>query len=329
MTLTPTRRMAPRTAALAAACAAGLLAAVPAAASCGAAFCTLMTDRFAQGGAAPDGWSTDLRLETLTQDRLRSGSRDVDPASVHGEEAIERRTRNTGLQFGLGRGLGDGWSLMLRVPLLARDHLHDLVDDATGAVAGSERWRFTRLGDAQATVRREFAAVDGGVSYAVFGGLKLPTGGTQVRNDDGVRAERALQPGSGTTDAVLGAALRWPVGLVDAWFGQASLVQSLNAHEGYRPGRRAELSAGWSHALTHRFGTVLQLNLRRRGRDAGAQAEPENSGSTTLDLSPGLTWGVGPASTLYAYWQHPLVQKVNGLQLVPRQAFAVGWTADF
>ena len=56
---------------------------------------------------------------------------------------------------------------------------------------------------------------------------------------------------------------------------------------------------------------------------------PSPSWSTTLDLSPGVTVGVGHASTLYAYVQLPLYQKVNGIQLVPKSALALGWTADF
>ena len=119
------------------------------------------------------------------------------------------------------------------------------------------------------------------------------------------------------------------MGLTDALIGQASVSQALNSREEFKPGRRIELSAGWSHAYSHRLGTVLQANLRHRGRDSGAQAEPANSGSTALDLSPGVTVGVGHASTLYAYLQLPLYQNVNGIQLVPRSALAMGWTADF
>ena len=64
-------------------------------------------------------------------------------------------------------------------------------------------------------------------------------------------------------------------------------------------------------------------------RDRGAEAEPDNSGSTSVDVSPGITLGVGPTSTMYAYVQVPVHQKVNGIQLVPRASFVVGWTADF
>ncbi len=73
----------------------------------------------------------------------------------------------------------------------------------------------------------------------------------------------------------------------------------------------------------------MQLNLRLRAPDVGAQAEPENSRSITLQLSPGVTLGTGHASTLYAYLQIPLYQDVSGIQLVARRALAVGWTSDF
>ena len=74
---------------------------------------------------------------------------------------------------------------------------------------------------------------------------------------------------------------------------------------------------------------MVQLNLRHRARDSGAQAEPANSGSISADVSPGLTFSVGQASTLYAYLQVPIYQRVNGIQLVPRSSLAVGWTSDF
>jgi len=299
-------------------------------ASCGSAFCTLMTDRYAQGTGEPHlGWSADVRLEAVTQNHLRTGTTNIDASQVTGEDAIERHTRNLNLVTTLDYGFNADWSISLRVPVVKRDHLHDLIDEETGEASTPEQWKFTRLGDVQAIVRRQFVAADGTTSYALFGGLKLPTGSTKVTNDDGSRAERALQPGTGTTDLVFGVAARRAVGPTDAIIGQASITQALNSREDFKPGRRVELSAGWSHAFNEGLGGVLQLNLRHRSRDSGDQAEPENSGSTTLDLSPGVTIGVGHSSTLYGYVQLPLYQKVNGIQLVPRYALAMGWTSDF
>jgi len=299
-------------------------------ASCGSAFCTLMTDRFAEGSGAPHvGWSADLRLEVVDQSRLWRGTKSIADSEVSGEEAIERRTRNLNLHTVLGYGFDETWSLALQVPLVRRDHSHDLLDDTSGDIAGSERWRFTKPGDLQALLRRQASSDDAAASWAVYGGLKLPTGSTKVSNADGVLAERALQPGTGTTDLVAGAAWRRALGLVDALVLQAVASQALGSHEDFKPGTRLDVGIGWSHAFTHRFGSVIQLNARQRGRDHGAQAEPDNSGSTSVDLSPGLTFGVGDTSTIYAYWQQPLYRKVNGIQLAPRRSFAIGWTADF
>jgi hypothetical protein len=311
--------------------AAVLAAVVPlASASCGSAFCTLMTDRYAQGsGDAHLGWSADVRLEQVTQQRLRSGTTNIDPSQVTGEQAVERHTKNLNLVTTLNYGFDADWSLALRVPLVHRDHLHDLIDVQTGALGPSEQWRFTRLGDVQAILRRQWQLADASAAAAVFGGLKLPTGSIRIGNADGSRAERALQPGTGTTDLVLGVAGRRALGASDAVFGQLSLTQALNAREQFKPGARLELSGGWSHAYSPGLGAVLQLNLRHRRHDSGDQAEPDNSGSTTLDLSPGVTFAPAGASTLYAYVQLPVYQRVRGIQLVPRAALALGWTRDF
>jgi hypothetical protein len=81
--------------------------------------------------------------------------------------------------------------------------------------------------------------------------------------------------------------------------------------------------------MSPQWSTVLQLNLAHKGRDSGAQAEPENSGSTTVSLSPGVSVVTAAHDTVYAFVQLPVYQKVNGIQLVPRASFALGWTHSF
>ena len=304
--------------------------ATSASASCGSAFCTLMTDRFAQGtGDAHLGWSADLRLESVSQTQLRRGTHNVDPSQVTGEDAIERRTTNRNLVTTLSYGLDADWSLSLRVPIVRRDHEHDLIDSATGLPSTPQRWRFTKVGDVQLMTRRQFLSDEMTTAFAMFGGLKFPTGSPRVTNLDGVRAERALQPGTGTTDALIGMAARHSLGGADAAIGQVSVGAALNKHEDFRPGARYEASVGWSHAFSANWGAVLQVNAQHRASDSGAQAEPSNSGSTTISLSPGVTVAVGHSSTIYAYAQVPVYQRVKGIQLVPRSSFAVGWTGDF
>jgi len=140
------------------------------------------------------------------------------------------------------------------------------------------------------------------------------------------RPGRALLTVLGT---VVGVAARRAVGLSDAVIGQASVSEALGASEGFEPGRRLEISGGWSHAFSPKLGSVVQLNYQRRQSDRGPQAEPENSGSAIVSLSPGATFGVGHSSTVYTFVQVPIYEHVTGTQLVPHYALSVGWTRDF
>jgi len=306
-----------------------LAIAASAQAACGSSYCSLLNDRFALGTWDHVGWSADVRLEYVPQTRLKSGSHTIDASQVSDEDAVERHTRNTNLVTTLERSFDMNWSLALRVPVVHRDHLHDPIDETTGDLRLSERWRFTRLGDVQVLARWQDARQAPDASWAVTGGLKLPTGRHDVANADGVRAERALQPGSGTTDAVLGVAWRRMTGLADALNLQATVTQALNSREDFKPGTRSELAAGWSHAYSPALSAVLQLNLVHKARDRGAQAEPENSGATTLSISPGVSMAIASNTLLYAFVQLPLYQRVHGIQLVPRTSAAIGTTVSF
>ena len=84
------------------------------------------------------------------------------------------------------------------------------------------------------------------------------------------------------------------MGHQDAVFGQVAMTQALDSHERFKSGAGIELAGGWSHAFSPGLGAVLQLNVRRKSSDRGAQAEPDNSGSTAVQISPGMTVGVGP-----------------------------------
>jgi hypothetical protein len=290
-----------------------------------------MTDRYAQGTGIPHaGWSMDARIESVDQSRLWHNTSRIDASQiVDSVEEIEKKTRNLNFVTTLSYGIGTDWSVSLRIPVLRREHLHFVDEDGTGYFSTPEQWRLDGIGDVQALARRQFLAESGGFSYALFGGLKLPTGSIRAANVEGVSAERALQLGTGTTDVVAGVAGRKAAGLKDALIAQASITAAANSREGYQAGLRLEASVGWSHAYSRTLGTVLQVNVRHRAQDSGAQAEPGNSASTVVDISPGFTVALGDSSTLYAYVQLPVYQQIEGIQLVPDNALAIGWTHDF
>jgi len=310
--------------------AAGLLAAcaLPAQASCGSAFCSINTDWGAGTTGLTEGSTLDVRYEHIRQDQPRSGSRKVAVGEIP-QHHDEVRTVNRNLVATYSHTFASGWGVSATLPLVDRDHLH--VHNHRGAQI-PERWEFRELGDVRLTGRYQWylpSSDEAPRMAGLFAGLKLPTGKTDV-SSAGAVAERSLQPGSGTTDLLLGAIYHQQLtGSGAAWFAQAQLQQPLNSHDDFRPGAQLALDLGYAHPLTDRLSGLVQLNAVAKRRDRGAQAEPTLSGSRSLFLSPGLSYKVGESLRVYAYYQHPLHQHVRGVQLTADNAVVLGVSTRF
>lgn len=296
-------------------------------ASCGSAFCVLNTDwDVVAAQTTPGHASVDLRFEFVPQKALYSGSSRISRASVVDEEAVETRTLNRNFSASLDYALTANWGMMLTLPLVSRSHSHVAEPDLD---PHRESWDFSRLGDARILGRYQAPLGEnnsGGIQF----GFKLPTGSTHLANGDGDRAERALQPGSGSTDAVLGVYYTYRpkfVGL--SWFAQAQFQAAVATRDHYRPGNQFSASLGFSAPLGERVSFLLQANGLVKGRDSGAQAEPELSGGRYLFLSPGIGVNLSPASRLYGYLQAPLYRHVNGIQLTADWSAVLGYTQRF
>jgi hypothetical protein len=308
-----------------------LIAPLTAAASCGSAFCTINTSWDAHGAWREPGWSLDLRYESIRQDQPRTGTRDIAVGELprHHDEV---RTANRNLLGALDYSFDQDWGVNLLVPIVDRQHDH--IHNHLGAQE-PESWAFTELGDVRVLARRRLATTEDAAasSVATTGinfGLKLPTGRTDVRNDDGELAERTLQPGSGTTDAVLGAyhSKHLPLRSL-SWFVQGLAQIALNHHGDYQPGSRLSADAGVRYEAGDRLALLLQINTLLKARDHGVEAEPEDTGGTFVFLGPGVSYAFTRRLQAYAFVQLPLYQRVNGVQLVPDYAFAVGMNARF
>jgi len=296
-------------------------------ASCGADSCTLTTDRFVQGAWDRPGLYVDLRAEYLRQDQLLSGSRRIGADQVD-EETLERETVNRNVVATFDWAFTPSWALSVRIPFHDRRHVHDVLPETPGDPVVTERWDIRRLGDAQVLGRYQLPLA-GGTAYALTAGLKLPTGSHTVTNDDGAVAERSLQPGSGTTDLVVGASARHPLTDRDSLFAVATFRSALNTRDEYKPGSRVDVALGLAHMYANGSSTALQVNVAHRGRDSGAEAEPDLTGSTTVQLSPGVNFALGGSTHLYAFVQVPVYQHVNGIQLVPKWGAVVGVNTVF
>ena len=306
-----------------------LLTCAQATASCGSAFCSVNTNWTTESALIGAGSVLDLRFEYLDQDHLRSGTHSAEVGeSEEDHEELETINRNYLLTF--SHSFNSPWGLWLIAPLVNRDHRHIHVGESEHDL---ESWSFTDLGDVSLLGRFRLpfsGSVDRPVTSGINFGVKFPTGRTHVSNEEGETAERSLQPGSGTTDAVVGVYFqkRYPA-RGDIWFSQILYQHALDSHEGYKPGPRFALDFGYNHALGQHFGAVIQLNLLIRGRDKGQEAEPDDSGGTYIFVSPGLNYAFNARWQAYAYVQFPLYQHVNGVQLTADWSVVAGASRRF
>ena len=307
-----------------------LLAPTWAAASCGSAFCSVNTNWDVHGAWTDPGTRLDFRYEYINQDQPMSGSRKVGVGEIlkHHDEVS---TRNRNYLTSIDHTFGADWGVNVLVPVVDRDHQH--IHNHMGAQL-EERWDFTALGDVRVLARRRLASFEDaapsvGVAALHFG-LKVPTGRTDRKSDEGEPAERSLQPGTGTTDLLLGASYSklLPTRNLSS-FVQALLQVPLYEHDDYKPGSRVSLDAGLRYGVGEQIGLLLQANSLWRARDRGAEGEPDDSGGTGVFLSPGLSYSPTKSFNLYGFVQFPVYQYVNGVQLTARRAITIGANLRF
>lgn len=308
-----------------------VLPCAPATAGCGAAFCTLNTGWDVLDPSRGSGTTVlDLRYEFIRQDRLRAGNRTVsrDEANAIDDEAAERYTYNRNLLATLDHAFSPRWGVTAQLPLVNRSHAH--VSDP-GGTAEPESWQFREAGDLRVTGRYLLSAPGAaGPSIALQAGLKFPTGDYKIANADGVLAERMLQPGTGSTDLLLGAL--WTTQSIrsgSSLFAQFAWQHAVAIRNEYRPGDLYTLNLGARHPITQRVSALFQVNTIARNRESGANAESQLSGGLTVLASPGVAVAVTHNVQAYAFVQLPLYRYVNGVQLTSDWAVVAGASVRF
>ncbi len=162
-------------------------------------------------------------------------------------------------------------------------------------------------------------------------GLKLPTGSVNVNP----LLDRDTEPGTGTTDTLLG---YYSMGNLNAnwgWFSQGTWRHAVNHYAGYRPGDSLNFVDGVTYngiVSTTNVIPMLQVNAMWRAQDQGGAdgiTGNANSGYTDVYLAPGAL------INLSTHWQAntslylPVYRYVNGDQLVPHWMVNAGVTYMF
>lgn len=306
--------------------AATLLSAAPATMACSSCGCTLGTEWADQNYRVARGLSAELRYDFVDQDQLRRGPDAVDRAAVPlpNDDEIQNRTLTRFLTLGLDYAFNRDWGLNLQLPYISR--YHDTYAPGDDRLSTST---LDGLGDLRLVGRYQgfFDDRSTGVQF----GLKLPTGRTQQRfdaragDDDAPEiVDRGLQDGTGTTDLILGAYHYAALNRDFDHFEQVQAKLPLDSDDQFRPSTQISGNFGLRWLARDWLIPQAQVNVKWENREKGANADTENSGSTAVYLSPGLTVKPARALAVFGFVQLPVYQYDTGYQLAPRWLLSVG-----
>ncbi len=293
-------------------------------ASCGSAFCSANTNWDTQGLSSAEGLRLDLRYSYARADRLRAGSSRITPEAPSGsdEEIENMRTINQVLNLEADYAINPSWNISLGLPLLMRDHAHTFDSSISGPFP--QEAKFTELGDIRVIGRYRLDAADHHFQgRGIRIGLKLPTGaidktmtpqdptGDPTNPSLAHPLDRASQPGSGSTDVILGAyCFDSAPGSDWGWFVSGQVQAAILTRDNFRPGTELNFDLGAHYGLGPSLTALLQVNAQHRERDSGSNANPA-SGGYSLNLSPGLSYALRPETQVYGLVQIALKQYAN------------------
>lgn len=297
--------------------------------ACSSCGCTVGTEWAGQGYSTASGLRLDLRYDYVDQDQLRQGTHVVDKTryvpSDPGQE-IQQGTLSRFYSFGADYSFNRDWALNVQLPVLDREH--QTIGSAGDPESGSH---YSGIGDLRLLARYQGFFEDR--TLGVQFGVKLPSGAFHNNFNSGPEAgaevDRGLQPGSGTTDLLLGVYHYSAMSRDWDRFEQLQLKQAIDSKEQFRPSTQVTANFGMRYVAHAAVVPQLQLNLKWEGRETGAQADYLNSGSRAAYVSPGLTLRLLRPLHAYGFVQIPLYQYYTGLQLAPHFTATAGLSYGF
>lgn len=283
------------------------------------------------GYSAEPGWRLSLEYDYIHQDQLRSGTHAI--SAVPNGFELEHDTLNRYLTAGVDYSPNADWNIDLRIPYVIRTHSTYGAYDSSQPLPPLSDSRSSSLGDVKL-----IGSYQGFLAMHNLGlqlGVKLPTGqyGTDVRFRSGPAAgsplDASLQPGTGSTDIIVGAYYYQPMRQNFDFFANVQFQSAVRAKQDqpgsdYRPGNSTTVSFGVRYEENPTWVPQLQMNLLHKSVDQGALADIYSTAGYVAYVSPGLNAKVTGKLHAYAFAQLPVYSDLVGYQLFPRYTFSVG-----
>ena len=165
-------------------------------------------------------------------------------------------------------------------------------------------------------------------------GVEFSTGSTSAKDSTGNLLTATQQPGSGTTDFILGGA--WILRRPDfSLYGDLSY--KINGNSSYQFGNPFALNAGLNYPIRKKFSLVGEINSQFTAQDRSNQQGPgvlsngvvRDTGGETVYLSPGFQWRPAVAWGIQLGVQLPVYQNLRGTQLASNANITFGLTYRF
>jgi hypothetical protein len=303
--------------------------------ACATCGCTLNADA-AMGYSTTPGWRLSIEYDYIRQDELRSGTHAI--GGVPDGVELEHDTLSRYLTLGLDYSPNADWNIGLRVPYVIRTHSTYGDYDSTEPLAPSSDSRSSSLGDIKLIGSYQGVLENHNLGFQF--GLKLPTGqyGKDVDFRSGPLAgsplDASLQPGTGSTDVIVGAYYYQAIGENVDFFANTQFQSAVTSKQDrpgddFRPGNTTTLSFGVRYEANPQWVPQLQMNLLHKSVDQGALADVYDTAGYVAYVSPGLTAHVAGKLHLYGFAQLPIYSDLVGYQLFPRYTFSVGASYAF
>lgn len=166
--------------------------------------------------------------------------------------------------------------------------------------------------------------------FAFVGGVKFPTGRSNVTNSAGERVEPSFTAGTGSYDGSVAAVYsRFLTSRItlDASFQYVARGSA----DGFHVGNRIDAGVAGAYRFTDDPGTfpavtaILESNVRNLDKTEEDGEPDDNTGGTTLFLSPGVRMAFSRSISFTLWTPVPVVQALNGEQLETAVKVGVGF----
>jgi hypothetical protein len=298
--------------------------------ACATCGCTLSSDA-AMGYSSTAGWRLNVEYDYIHQNELRSGTRSA--SGVPDGNELERETLNRYITTGLSYSPNSTWNINLLVPYVIRTHSTYGPFDSTQPLPDLSSSRSSSLGDIKLIGSYQGLLPTHNLGLQL--GVKLPTGhyGTAVDFYGGPNAgtplDASLQPGTGSTDVIVGVYYYQAVSQDFDVFANGQFQSAVKHHmdqpgNDYRPGNSSAVSFGIRYEKSAQWVPQLQMNLLHKSRDQGALADIQSTAGNVAYVSPGLTAKVFSHLHVFGFVQVPVYSNLYGYQLFPHYTVSVG-----